>query len=84
MKVIQNNENSLQMPLSPRINSSLAFLCFIIERSFTISDEDGKSVLHGVTSMAPYGCGISAEYPGNVYTSVYSMLNFIDEVLVSN
>ena len=83
MKVIQNNENSLQMALSPRMNSSLAFLCFIIERSFTISDESGKSVLHGVSSMG-IGCGISASHPGNVYASVYSMLNFINEVLVSN
>ena len=66
------------------MNFSLAILSFIIiERSSTISDENGKSVLHGVASMV-IGCGISARYPGNVYANVYSMLNFIREVLVSN
>ena len=49
-----------------------------------ISDENGKSVLHGVAHTAPYGCGINATYPGNVFTSVYSMINFVDEVIVSN
>ena len=43
-----------------------------------ISDENGKSVLQGVAHSAPYGCGINATYSGNVYTSVYSMLNFND------
>ena len=40
-------------------------------------------MLHGVASSAPYGCGVNATYPGNIFTSVYSMLNFIDEVMVS-
>ena len=48
-----------------------------------ISDENGKSVLHGVTHGGPYGCGVNATYPGNVFTSVYSMINFVDEVIVS-
>ena len=48
-----------------------------------ISDENGKSVLHGVTHSGIYGCGVNATYPGNIFTSVYSMLNFIDEVMVS-
>ena len=48
-----------------------------------ISDENGKSVLHGVTHGVPYGCGINATYPGNVFTSVYSMINFVNEVIVS-
>ena len=83
LKVIQNNQNSLQLISFPRMNFSLAILSFIFEIVFTISDESGKSVLHGVASMV-IGCGISARYPGNVYASVYSMINFIHEVLVSN
>jgi secreted trypsin-like serine protease len=38
-------------------------------------------VLHGVVSWLP-GCGVS-EYPGGVFTSVFSMMGFIQDILVS-
>ena len=37
-------------------------------------------MLHGVVSWAP-GCGMS-EYPGGVFTSVFSMMGFIQDILV--
>ena len=42
--------------------------------------EYGKSVLHGVTSWG-YVCGV-AGYPGSIFSNVFSMKNFIDDILV--
>ena len=48
----------------------------------TISNvENGKSVLHGVTSFSTGGCG-SKEFPGMVFANVYAMKGFIEDVLV--
>ena len=48
----------------------------------TISNvENGKSVLHGVTSFSTGGCG-NKEFPGMVFANVYAMKGFIEDVLV--
>ena len=42
--------------------------------------EDGKSVLHGVTSWG-LGCAIPT-FPGGVYANVFAMTNFVTNIIV--
>ena len=42
---------------------------------------DGKSVLHGVTSYGSGGCGM-IDTPGPTYANVFSMMNFVKDVMV--
>ena len=57
------------------------FLSYLTTVSLVVT-ENGKVVLYGVVSWLP-GCGVS-EYPGGVFTSVFSMMGFIQDILVSN
>ena len=43
--------------------------------------ENGKAVLHGVTSWA-WGCADPAT-PGSVFANVFALINFIEDVIVS-
>ena len=42
---------------------------------------DGKSVVHGVASYVGGGCGM-IDTPGPTYANVYSMMNFVKDVMV--
>ena len=42
--------------------------------------EDGKSVLHGVTSWG-LGCAIPT-FPGGIYANVFAMTNFVANIIV--
>ena len=42
--------------------------------------ENGKAVLHGITSSIIGGCGIHGEH-GGAFTSVYKMIDFIDDIV---
>ena len=44
------------------------------------SAEDGKSVLHGVTSWG-MGCAIPT-FPGGVFAKVYALRNFVKNIIV--
>ena len=53
----------------------------IIARYSILFTENGKSVLHGVTSWG-FGCGDLAA-PGNVFANVFTLTNFIRDIIVS-
>ena len=42
--------------------------------------ENGNAVLHGITSYILGGCGIHGVH-GGAFTSVYKMIDFIDDVV---
>ena len=53
----------------------------IADLTYISNVENGKSVLHGVTSFSTGGCG-NKEFPGMVFADVYAMKGFIEDVLV--
>ena len=44
--------------------------------------ENGTATLYGIVSAGIGGCGID-DAPGGIYANVYSMIDFIEDVMVS-
>ena len=79
LKVWKNSPKKLtvlQIYLKNNLNRLLTYVCFIDICNL----ENGKAVLHGITSTILGGCGKHGVYGGG-FTSVYKMINFIDDVV---
>ena len=49
---------------------------------FSLTQENGKSVLYGITSKG-IGCG-HAPNPGPIFADVFSVIDFVNDILVRN
>ena len=50
--------------------------------AFILIAENGKATVFGIVSAGIGGCGID-DAPGGIYANVYSMIDFIEDVMVS-